>query len=257
MTRGRLALALLALAAAFYSAVAFLTPPGFFEGFCPPIDYRFVSPPPRAGTNHQPAAGHGEVKVLNGVVNPGYVATADPNPQAQLSFAPGAFAPPGDGSARVTIDIKPRRDFPKPVGLTLVTNVYEITASSALVKPANLRLLYSTLLPAPGAIYVSRDGGPWQPLPATSSTAASGCTDVLAQISSTGLYAAGFSSANTSGQVSSAPRIGGGQTLPVLVALVIVIVVLAGIPLAVVRRRRLVDPGADQKGPGQDQGGRT
>ncbi|MDQ6691566.1 MAG: hypothetical protein M3Z13_02250, partial [Candidatus Dormibacteraeota bacterium] len=212
MRRGGLVLLALGLAAAAYSWAALQTPPGFFEGFCPPIDYRFASPPPGVPASHQPASGHGEVKVAGGVVNPGYVATFDPDPQAQLSFVPGAFAPPTDGSGRVTIDLKPVREFPKPVGLTLVTNVYQVIASSPLVKNANLRLLYSTVLPAPSAIYVSRDGGPWQAVPSNASTGASGCTDIVAQVSSTGLYAAGFASASTASGPGGGQRIGGGQT---------------------------------------------
>lgn len=237
MRRGRLALICLGAVGAAYTGAALLLPPGFFEGFCPPIDYRFISPPPGV-SNHQPAAGHAEVKVTNGVVGPGYVATADPDPQAQLSFVPGAFAVPSDGSNRVTIDLKPVRDFPKPDGLVLVTNVYQVSASSPLVKNANLRLLYSTVLPAPSRMYFSRDGGAWEPLAATSSTGASGCTDIVAQVSSTGLYAAGFPGARIASSAPTSPRIGGGQTLPVVVALAILIVVLAGVPLAVVRRRR-------------------
>jgi len=39
------------------------------------------------------------------------------------------------------------------------------------------------------------------------------------------------------GVTASGPRVGGGQLVPILVAVAILVVVLAGIPLAVLRRR--------------------
>ena len=253
MSRLRLAGLLLALAATGYSLAAFQVPPGFYEGFCPPVDYRFLAPPPGVTAGRVPAAGHATIKVLNGVVDPGFVATADDNPQAQLSFVPGAFGPPAAGAGEV-IDIKPVRSYPEPAGIKVVTNVYEITSSTPMVKTSNLRLLYSTILPAPSTVFEAQAGGSWSKVPSNLSSA-TGCSDIVSQITGTGLFMAGYDSASTS-HAGGAAKVGGSQTLPVLVALAILIVILAGVPLAVVRRRRPV-PDAGGPGPAAPPRGRT
>lgn len=243
MTRLRLAGLALAMAATGYLVAAFQVPPGFYEGFCPPVDYRFLAPPPGVKAGRAPGSAHAEVKVVNGVVDPGFVATADDNPQAQLSFVPGAFGPPAAGASEA-IDIKPVRTYPEPTGITVVTNVYEITSSTPMVKTSNLRLLYSTILPAPSSIYQAQPGGGWSKVPSNLSTS-TGCSDIVSQIGGTGLFMAGYDSAGTSHPGGA--TLGGGQLLPVVVALAILIVILAGVPLAIVRRRR---PGRDQDGTG-------
>ena len=247
MTRVRLAGLLLALVAAAYLVAAWQTPPGFYEGFCPPVDYRFLNPPQGVKAGTAPGVGHAEIKIVNGIVDPGFVATADDNPQAQLSFVPGAFTAPAGGVGEV-IDIKPVRNYPDPTGITVVTNVYEIRSSTPMVKTSNLRLLYSTVLPAPSLVYEAQPGGSWSAVPSTPSTS-TGCSDIVSQISGTGLFMAGYNSAGAS-RASSGARLGGGQLLPIVVALAILVVILAGVPLAVVRRRR---PGGGQNG-GQDGG---
>ena len=255
MTRLRLAGLLLALAAAAYPVAAFQTPPGFYEGFCPPVDYRFVDPPPGVKAGPAPSSGHAEIKIRNGVVDPGFVATADDNPQAQLSFLPGAFAAPAGGAGEV-IDIKPVKTFPAPTGITMVTNVYEIRSSTPMVKTSNLRLLYSTVLPAPSLVYEAQLGGSWSAVPSTPSTS-TGCSDIVSQITGTGLFMAGYNSSGVT-RGSGGATVGGGQLLPIVVALAILVVILAGVPLAVVRRRR---PGGGQNdgqaGPGAPPRRRT
>lgn len=237
MTRPRVALILLALVAAAYPIVAWQVAPGFYEGFCTAVDYNFVKPPPGVSARSQPASGHGDMKVVKGMVNPGFIATADQTPQAQLSFVPGAFEVPADPLATVAIDLKPVRDFTPPSGIVFVTNVYRITASTKLVKNANLRLTYSTVLPAPSTIYQLQPGGDWQAI-ASNLGSGTGCTDVVATITSLGDFAAGYTGSNTKNPADGGARIGGGQTLPIITAAAILLVVLAGIPLAVVRRRR-------------------
>ena len=254
MSRARVAVVALVLVAAFYPLAALQTPPGFYEGFCPPVDYRFLKPPPSVKSSKAPAAGHAEIKVVGGVVQPGFVATADDNPQAQLSFVPGAFMAPPSGSE--VIDIKPVATYPDATGTAIVTNVYQITSSTPMVKASNLRLLYSTVLPAPSAIYTAQSGGTWTALPSNPSTG-TGCSDIVAQINSTGLFMAGYPSNST--RPNGAATIGGGQLLPIIVALAILIVVLAGIPLAVIRRRRPAggEDGEDRPGPSPPPPGRT
>jgi hypothetical protein len=239
------------LVAAAYPVAALQTPPGFYEGFCPPVDYHFVSPPAGIKNVKQPVSGHAEFKVVGGIVQPGFVATQDDNPQAQLSFVPGAFPPPSGGGPEV-IDIKPVSSYPLATGITIVTNVYDITSSTPMVKTSNLRLLYSTVLPAPSSIYVAQSGGTWKALPSNPSTG-TGCSDIVAAIDTTGLFMAGYSSNST--QPNGSTTIG-GQVLPIVVALAILIVVLAGVPLAVVRRRR-PPGGTNGAGPSQPPRGRT
>jgi hypothetical protein len=234
VNRARVAVLALVLVAAAYPVAAMQTPPGFYEGFCPPVDYHFVTPPPGVKNNKASASAHAEIKVTSGVVGPPFfVATADDNPQAQLSFIPGAFTPPTSGVE--VIDIKPVSSYPAPTGVTIVTNVYQITSSTPMVKTSNLRLLYSTVLPAPSSIYQAQEGGSWTAVLSNASTS-TGCSDIVAGISSTGYFMAGYTSNST--QPNGSTKIGGGQVLPIAVALAILIVVLAGVPLAVVRRRR-------------------
>jgi hypothetical protein len=237
--RTRLALLALVLVAAAYPVVAFQTPPGFFEGFCPPVDYKFLNPPPQVKPGAPPGAGHADIKITHDstgrpIVSPGFVATQDDNPQAQLSFVPDAFQLPAGGADEV-IDIKPVADHPVATGISVVTNVYLITSTTPMTKTSNLRLLYSTVLPAPSSIYVAQPGGSWQALPSSASTS-TGCSDISTQVTTTGYYMAGYPSNSASS--GGGAKVGGGQALPIVVALAILIVVLAGVPLAVVRRRQ-------------------
>jgi len=233
MRRTRAAILALVLVAAFYPLAALQTPPGFYEGFCPPVDYHFLNPPPGVKSSKPPAAAHAEIKTVGGVVQPGFVATADDNPQAQLSFIPGSFGPPPSGPE--VIDIKPVASYPPAPGINIVTNVYQITSATPMVRTSNLRLLYSTVLPAPSSIYVAQGGGTWTALSSNPSTG-TGCSDIVAGINSTGYFMAGYPSNST--RPNGGTTIGGGQVLPIAVALAILIVVLAGVPLAVLRRRR-------------------
>ena len=58
MSRTRVALLALALVAAVYPLAVLQTPPGFYEGFCPPVDYPFLKPPSGLTTSQPPAGGH-------------------------------------------------------------------------------------------------------------------------------------------------------------------------------------------------------
>jgi hypothetical protein len=251
--RTRLAPLVLVLVAAAYPVAALQTPPGFYEGFCPPVDYKFLKPPPGVKAGTPPGGAHTFIKITHdssgrSIVSPGFVATLDDNPQAQLSFIPDAFQLPAGGAEEV-IDIKPVTDYPAASGITVVTNVYLVTSSTPMTKTSNLRLLYSTLLPAPSSIYVAQPGGSWQALPSSASTS-TGCSDISSQVSSTGYFLAGYPTG--SGSSSGGTRVGGGQLLPIVVALAILIVVLAGVPLAVVRRRQA----AAEEGPPEPRSGK-
>ena len=247
MRRAWIAVLVLALVAVAYPVVAFQTPPGFFEGFCPPVDYKFLKPPPQVRATAPPGSGHASIKDTrlssgNTVTGPGFVATADDNPQAQLSFIPDAFQLP-PGGADLVLDIKPVSDYPPAPGISIVTNVYQVTSSTPMTRPSNLRLLYSTVLPAPSTIYVAQAGGTWQALNSSASTS-TGCSDITTQTATLGYFMAGYPSNSTTS--TGGARVGGGQLLPIIVALAILVVVLAGIPLAIVRRRQVLAEGEEE-----------
>jgi hypothetical protein len=225
--------ALLALAAVAYAVAAWAAAPGFYDGIAPPQPYRWVSPPPQFhSTNQQPLSGHGTIKVAgNGVVDPGSVFTQDG--QAAISFVPGAFVTPPDRSP-VAVDLRPEPAFPDPGGTHVATNVYCITSSSPLAqgKDVLVTLQYSDQLPAPSDVYEYQGDGPWQKIGSTGSAAP---FYIATRSSRLGCYAGGYP-ANVR-QTAQGATVGGGQTLPVVVALAILVVVLAGVPLAVLRRR--------------------
>ena len=231
--RGRAAAALLALAAAGYVVAAWSVAPGFYDGIGPAAPYRWVSPPPelKAG-NQPPLPGHGSVKVAsNGLVDPGSIFTQDG--QAAISFVPGAFLAPPDRSP-VTLDIQPVAQYPDLGTLKLATNVYCFTSSSPLAqgKDVLVTLTFSNQLPAPGDVYTYQGSGPWRRI---GSTGAAQPFSIAARSTGLGCFAGAYP--GNAAQTASGLRLSGGQTLPILVALAILVVVLAGVPLAVLRRR--------------------
>ena len=232
MTRAlRLRAAVLALAVAAYGLAAWAVAPGFYDGIAPPAPYRWVSPPPQfRASNQQPLSGHAAVKVSGGRVDPASVFTQDG--QAALSFAAAAFTAPADGSA-VTIDLAPQATFPDPGDTHLATNVYCVRSSSPLApgKDVLVTLQYSDQLPAPADVYGYQGDAPWRKLGNTGSAAP---FYIAARATSLGCFAGGYP--KNANQTAQGARLG-GQTLPIVLALAILVVVLAGIPLAVLRRR--------------------
>jgi hypothetical protein len=225
--------AVLALAVVAYVLAAWAVTPGFYDGIAPPQPYRWVSPPPQfTNTNQAPQSGHATFRVAsNGIVDPGSVFTQDG--QAALSFVAGAFATPADRSP-VAIDVKPVASFPDPGKVHIATNVYCYTSSSPVVAGRDLlvTLQYSGNLPAPSDIYEYQPGGPWQKLGSTGSAAP---YYIAVRPKSLGCFAGGYPA--DAKQTAQGSTFGGGQTLPIVVALAILVVVLAGVPLAVLRRR--------------------
>jgi hypothetical protein len=153
--------------------------------------------------------------------------------QAAIAFTPGAFVTPPNGSP-VSIDIKPQPVFPDPGAINLSTNVHCLTSSSPLAagQQVLVTLQYSDQLPAPSDVYVYQDNGPWRGIGNTGTAAP---FYISARSGTLGCFAAGYP-ANAK-QSAQGARVSGGQTVPIIVALAILVVVLAGIPLAVLRRR--------------------
>ena len=217
---------LLAAAASVYLIAAWMVAPGFYDGFAPQ-PYNWTSPPPQAvAGNIQPRPGHLVIKVIDGVSDANSAFTEDG--QVVVGFLPGAFDVTGKTS--VTVDIKPESTFPTPAGLHFATNVYLITADAPLVMAANLVLRYSDLVPAPSNVYLATGAdAPWTSI----GGADTGAFAIQTKTSKLGYFAAGYPGSATKG-ISS----GTSQLIPIAVAVLILGVLVAGIPLAVVRRRR-------------------
>jgi hypothetical protein len=228
--------ALLAAAVAAYAVAAWMVAPGFYDGFGPPQPYNWTCPPPQAGANTKPSSGHLDIKVIVGVSDANSAFTNDG--QVVIGFLPGAFD--ATGKTTISVDITPLPTCPQPRGIRFVTNVYQITASAPLADPTkkvpNVVLRYSNLEPAPSDVYYASDpGGPWKSVKVAQQ--AQPFTIVTSAPSFFfGYYAAGYPS--TSAPPGAVSVGGGNQTLPIIVAVLIVLVVLAGIPLAILRRRQ-------------------
>jgi hypothetical protein len=132
------------------------------------------------------------------------------------------------------IDIKPVATYPDPGGVHLATNVYCFTSSSPIApgKDVLITLTFSDQLPAPSNVYEYQDSGPWRNI---GNTGAAAPFSISARATSLGCFAGGYPAAAK--QSPSGVRVGGGQTLPIVIAVAILVVVLAGIPLAILRRR--------------------
>jgi hypothetical protein len=227
----------MAAAAAAYALAAWTVAPGFYDGIAPPQAYRWVSPPPalRAG-NLPPQSGHSTVRVdAQGVVEPGNAFTQDG--QASLSFLPGSFVTP-PGNAPVTLDIRPQATYPAPTGFVLATNVYCFTSSSPLVpgKDPLVTLQYATGRTSPTDVYQYAPGGGWQKIGSAGATAP---YYIAARASTLGCFAGGYPPGR------AGPPGSGATTLPVIAGLAVAVVVLAGIPLLVLRRRGLDEDGEE------------
>lgn len=212
-----------------YLAAAWAVPPGFFDGLAPPGPYRWVSPPPQFKNGNQPPLSGQAVLAVGPArtVAPGTHATQDG--QAAISWAPGAFRSP-PGASSVTFRYQPVAKFPNPGGVMLETNVYCITSTATLVRGQQvlITLRYSDGIPAPSAIYGYQGSGPWKRI---GNSGSSQPFTISVRSSSLGCFAGGTE------KTSSGPSAPSGQFLPLLVAILIVLVLLAGLPLVVLRRR--------------------
>ena len=218
--------ALLATAVVAYAVAAWMVAPGFYDGFTPQQPYNWVCPPLHISGNQQPTSGHLVIQVINGVSDANSAFTDDG--QVVVGFLPGAFD--ATGKTTITVDIKPVSPCPKPPGLTFATNAYLITADAPLKMKAGLVMRYSDIVPAPSNVYYAASAdGPWTGIGVSSEAQP---FTVNTQIDKFGYYAAGYPTSSVSHSGASS------QILPIAIAVLIVAVLVAGIPLAIIRRRR-------------------
>jgi hypothetical protein len=168
--------------------------------------------------------------------------------QMSVSFLPGAFQ--AAGKTQVAVDITPVSPCPNPPDLHFVTNVYHVTADTPLIqapatttqcRPACIAMVYSNLVPAPSFVYRSDSpDGPWKNIGGTENQS----LVIRADTNQLGYFAAGYP-ANATTKNSS----GTSQLLPIAVAVLIIGVLVAGIPLAMLRRRAAgkVDEESDEE----------
>jgi hypothetical protein len=222
--------AILMAAAVAYLLSAWMVAPGFYDGFTPQSPYNFVCPPIHIAGNLPPASGHDDIAVTGGASEASSAFTTDN--QVVIGFLPGSLDPTGKTS--ISVDITPVSPCPNVPQLHFATNVYKITASAPLIKAANLVLLYSDVVPAPSDVYFAADpGGPWKSLGAAQQSRPFTIDTSTSQL---GYFAAGYPATVT--PPPGSVTVGGGQLLPIAVAILIIAVILAGIPLAIIRRRQ-------------------
>jgi hypothetical protein len=230
-------LGLVTSAAIAYLVAAWLVAPGFYDGFAPQQPYNWVCPPIHIAGNKPALSGHLEIKVIGGVSDAQSAFTDDG--QVVMGFLPGAFD--ATGKTVITVDIVPVTPCPKPAGITFATNAYLITADAPLVKKANLVMRYSDIIPAPGNVYFATAAdATWTGIGALSESQP---FTIDTTIDKFGYYSAGYPTSSVShGGASS-------QLLPIAIAILIIGVLVAGIPLAVMRRRSgPVQPEEDDAG---------
>ena len=235
-------LGLLATATVAYVLAAWAVAPGFYDGFTPVQPYNWVCPPFHVTGNQAPTSGHLDIKVLGGVSDANSAFTDDA--QVVVGFLPGAFDVTGKTS--IAVDITPVSPCPSHKGLTFVTNVYHITADAPLVKNMTVVLRFSDIVPAPSVIYFApAPNGPWTSIGGHDGQPFT----YVASSQKVGYYAAGY----PEGAVTSGSRTGASQLLPIAVAILIIGVLVAGIPLAVINRRRGTRP-AEEEDDEEDSG---
>jgi hypothetical protein len=226
---------LIAAAALAYVAAAWQVSPGFYDGFAPQQPYNWVCPPVHITGNLPPTSGHLDIKVLGGVSDANSAFTDDA--QVVIGFLPGAFE--ATGKAVIAVDIKPVSPCPRSPGFTFSTNVYQITADAPLVKKANLVMRYSDIIAAPSNVYYATSSdGPWTSIGALSEAQP---FTIDTTTNKFGYYAAGYPTNSVS---HGGPN---SQLLPIAIAVLITGVLVAGIPLAIVRRRRAASGAGEEE----------
>ena len=223
------AIVLVGSAAGAYVLASWAVAPGFYDCCATAPIYNWVCPPPglTAG-NLPPKSGQALINVIGGVSDAASAITDDG--QIAVGFVPGAFD--GTGKSTISVTITPVSPCPQPVGLRFATNAYLVVATAQLVKSANVTMDYSGNVPSPSDVYhASAPASAWTSIGAAATAQPYTINTSTKQL---GYFAAGYSA----GAISSG---GASQLLPIAVAVLIIGVLVAGIPLALVRRRRVAE----------------
>lgn len=223
--------AAVAAAAAIYALVAWPVPPGFFDGIGPP-QYAYVNPPSYlAATNVEPTSGTATIKAGAG----GVVRTRDqPLAQAVITFQGGDLTTPSTGGT-VKVQVVPF-DVPTHVPrITLIGNAYCVDTPAGLAPGHRfaVQLMWPADKAPASAMYLAaaHDAIDWKSLGGTYDPAS---FYVQATADSLGCFALGYPTPKP----GTAPVLS-GSLLPLVVAGLIAIVILAGLPAAL--RRRLAN----------------
>jgi hypothetical protein len=227
---------LLAAATGLYVVAAWQSPPGFYDGFAPAADtYRWVKAPDGVTTNGlMPLPGNAGLAVStdHSRVAVGAAATGEKPPQAQVSIPAGAFNPPAADT--VEVNLTPTAAPSRPETAVIVGNLYCVTATTSIAKGQELRLMlrYSSQLPSADTIYRYDDETrTWSRLPTVHDGQAA---IVSATITSLGCYAPASGAAVAA---TSATKASGNSFLPIIAGAAAVLVLLAGLPLYLRKRR--------------------
>jgi hypothetical protein len=224
---------LLGAAAAAYVLCARLVAPGFFDGFAPAQPYHWVSPPPELkSSNRPPTGGRATIAVQNGVAQSGHLYTGDQ--QAAVTIPSQSFEVPADGSA-ITLEIEPVASYPALGGIVPAGNVYLVTASTRLISPIVVTLRYGSQQSGPPSqVFAAQSSSAqWRSIGSISSTVP---FTVAAGTQTLGYFVVGFPPAPQSAPAGGASSSG----VPAVTALAVAaaaLVVLAGIPFVMARRR--------------------
>lgn len=249
----------LAVAAVAYVLAAWLVVPGFFDGLAPAAPYRWVSPPPDLKSSNQaPSGGRAAIGVQNGAAQAGHLTTTDQ--QAAVTYPSQSFAVPPAGTP-LTLEIQPVATYPDLGGIMPAGNVYLVTVTTRIISPVVVTLRYgSQQVGPPSNLFAAETStSSWRTLGSVNSSVP---YTVSASTQTLGYFVVGFPPAAAATPAPASP--GGGPPVGVLVAVAAAaLVVLAGVPFLLGRRRapatdsepRPGPPGAPAPKTGQNLGG--
>ena len=199
-----------------------------YDGFAPPLPYRWVRPPARlAAENQPPEAGAGSIALRAGSRSESeYASIGTGDGQAFVIFPPDAVAPSNnEAAARVTLTpLDPSTIGPPPEGTRIDGNAYRIAATYvASRRPAVLRRPVTVVLRYPtvgtGVLRFAVSG--WIPLRTTNVHMA---LQDIAETDRLGIFAA---AAPVGGPFAVLPGLPGGMAaLSAALGLILVIFIL-------------------------------
>jgi hypothetical protein len=213
------------------------------DGLAPPPLYRWVDPPaPLTSVNRAPKPAAARIRLDPAT---GSAAGVFPTPdlQADVALAGGAIMPhAADTSVRLTITpLAPASDVRLPNGAAIAGNVYRIDATylpsgapvGSLREPGQVVLAYPLLFSGGGfsdTMLRSTDARTWTAIRSTDSI---GRQLVHASVDALGYFAVGQTAIPTGPSAATSSD----RTLPIVLAVIALVVGVALVVIALVRRR--------------------